>query len=186
MADDGELARRPLERFREYLRLLARLHLDPRLQGQLDPSDVVQQTLVKAHLARDQFRGSTDGELAGWLRRILANTLADEVRRHRLELAHVHSLEQAMDQSSARLEAWLARDQESPSEQAIRHEQVLRLAEALGRLPEDQRLVVELHHLQGLPLEDIVRRLGRTEAAIAGLLRRGRRKLREILETTPE
>jgi RNA polymerase sigma-70 factor (ECF subfamily) len=185
MAADGESAPRPLERFREYLRLLARLQLDPRLQSQLDPSDVVQQTLVKAHLARDQFRGTSDGEMAGWLRRILANTLADEVRRHRIELAHAHSLEQALDQSSARLEAWLAHDQESPSEQAMRHEQVIRLAEALARLPEDQRLVLELHHLQGLSLEDVVRRLGRTEAAIAGLLRRGRRKLREILETPP-
>ncbi len=65
----------------------------------------------------------------------------------------------------------------------MRHEQAIRLAEALARLPEDQRLVIELHHLQGLSLEDVVRRLGRTEAAIAGLLRRGRRKLREILES---
>ncbi len=186
MIADGESAGRPLERFREYLRLLARLQLDPRLQSQLDPSDVVQQTLVKAHLARDQFRGTSDGELAAWLRRILANTLADEVRRHRIELAHVHSLEQALDQSSARLEAWLARDQESPSEQAMRHEQVLSLAEALGRLAEDQRLVVELHHLQGLSLEEVSRRLGRTEAAVAGLLRRGRRNLREFLETAPD
>jgi RNA polymerase sigma-70 factor (ECF subfamily) len=182
MSPEGEPAPRPLERFREYLRLLARLQLDPRLQGKLDASDVVQQTLVKAHQHRDQLRGTTDAELAGWLRRILANTLADEVRRHRAELARGLSLERALDESSARLEAWLAADQESPSEEAIRHEQVLGLAEALAGLPEDQRLVVEWHHLQGLPLAEVAARLGRTEAAVAGLLRRGRRKLRETLE----
>jgi RNA polymerase sigma-70 factor (ECF subfamily) len=185
MSSDSNAAQRPLERFREYLRLLARLHLDPRLQRKLDPSDVVQQTLVRAHQAIDQFRGTTDAELAGWLRRILANTLADALRKFRSELAHEHSLEQALAESSARIEAWLTRDQESPSEQASRHEEAVRLAEALASLPDDQRVAVELHHLQGLPLADVAARLDRTEAAVAGLLRRGRRRLRELLEERP-
>ena len=58
---------RDLERFRSYLRLLARLHLESCLQGKLDPSDVVQETLLKAHEKIDQFRGGSDAELAGWL-----------------------------------------------------------------------------------------------------------------------
>jgi RNA polymerase sigma-70 factor (ECF subfamily) len=185
MDHHGGTWQRPLESYRDYLRLLARLQLDPRLRGKLDPSDVVQQTLVKAHQNAEQFRGQTDAERAAWLRRILANTLADAARKYRLETVRGQSLEQALHESSARLEAWLAKAQESPGEQADRHEQLLCLAEALRRLPEDQRRVIELHHLQGCFLADIARDTGKTEAAVAGLLRRGRKRLRELLEESP-
>jgi RNA polymerase sigma-70 factor (ECF subfamily) len=173
---------RALERYRDYLRLLARLQLDPRLRGKLDPSDAVQQTLIKAHQHLDQLRGQTEAELAGWLRRILANTLTDALRKYRGELAQAQELEQALQQSSARLEAWLAVNQTSPSEHAERNEQLVRLAQALAQLPEDQRQVVELHHLQECSLAEITERLGRSEAAVAGLLRRGRKRLRELLQ----
>jgi RNA polymerase sigma-70 factor (ECF subfamily) len=171
-----------LEKYRDYLRLLARLQLDPRLKSKLDPSDVVQQTLIKAQQNREQFRGQTEAELAGWLRRILANTLTDAVRRFRRELPQAQSLEQALADSSARLEALLAAQQSSPSDKALRQEQVECLARALEQLPEDQRLTVEWHHLHGLSLTEIGANLGRTEAAVAGLLRRGRKKLRQLLE----
>jgi RNA polymerase sigma-70 factor, ECF subfamily len=175
---------RLLERFREYLRLLARLQLDPRLRGKLDPSDVVQQTLLEAYQKRDQFRGSTEGEWLAWLRQALAHNLADALRafgQAKRDLARERSLEAAVEASSRRLEAWLAAEQSSPSQQAQRHERALRLAQALATLPDDNREALVLHYCEDWPLTDIATHLGRTPAAVAGLLKRGLKQLRARL-----
>jgi RNA polymerase sigma-70 factor (ECF subfamily) len=174
-----------LERYREYLRTLARLQIDDRLRGKLDPSGVVQQTLLEAHQAREQLRGLSEAQLAAWLRRALANNLADEARRLGARVRDVgreRSLQQAVDESSARLEVFLAAEQASPSHQAARQEDLLRLAAALGRLADDQRAAVELHHLEGLPLAETAAALGRTRTAVASLVFRGLRNLRRSLD----
>jgi len=152
MANEVPAQLRPLESYRAYLRALAGAQFPPRLRGSLDPSDVVQKTLLKAHEKRAQFVGTTNGEMAAWLRRILTNVLTDELRRAAVvarDAALERSIGPALEQSSARLEAWLAADGASPSEQAVRHEELLRLTESLARLPEDQRAAVELQQLQG-------------------------------------
>jgi RNA polymerase sigma-70 factor (ECF subfamily) len=171
-----------LERFRTYLGLLARLQLDPRLRGLLDPSDLVQQTLLRAHRNWGQYRGTTDEQRAAWLRAILAHELADAVRKvdRRQEDRRI-SLERALGESSARLEAWLQSNSTSPSGRIERQEQLLKLAEAMSRLPEDQRTALELHHLQGLPVPEVGQQMGRTAASVAGLLRRGLAELRALL-----
>jgi len=173
-----------LEQFRDYLVLLARLQLDARLRRKLDPSDVVQQTLLEAYRKRHQFRGQDQAALAAWLRRMLLHNLADALRDHgraKRDLAAERSLEAALDDSSARLQALLAAGGSSPSEQAVRHEEQFRLAAALTQLPEPQREAVVLHHLQDRTLAEVAELLGRSEAAVAGLLHRGLRKLRELL-----
>jgi RNA polymerase sigma-70 factor, ECF subfamily len=172
-----------LERYRAYLGLLARLRLDPRLRGKLDPADAVQQTLLQAHQALGQFRG-TEGERAAWLRRILARVLANalrDFRRGRRDVGRERSLEAALDDSSARLADWLAADQSSPSRRARREEDAVRLAEALARLPEAQREALVLQHWQGRSLAEIGAQLGRTPAAVAGLIKRGLKQLRQLL-----
>jgi RNA polymerase sigma-70 factor (ECF subfamily) len=171
-----------LDRFRPYLRLLAQLQLGDRLRGKLEPSDLVQQTLLEAHRSLAQFRGQGDAELAGWLRGILAHQLAHAARdlgRAKRDVEREQSLERALEQSSARLAAWLAVTQPSPSEQADHNEQVVRLAEEMERLPEAQREALVLHYWQGWTSARIGEKLGRSPAAVAGLLQRGLKQLRQ-------
>jgi RNA polymerase sigma-70 factor (ECF subfamily) len=175
-----------LERFRPYLCLLARAQLEPRFQGKLDLSGVVQQTLWEAYQDRGRLQGQSEAQQAAWLRTILAHNLTDEVRKLGAAVRDVvreRSFEGALEDSSARLKGWLAADQSSPSQQAIRNEQSLRLAEALVQLPEDQRRAVELHHLQGYSLAEVADHLGRSKSAVASLLFRGLEKLRRLLQT---
>jgi RNA polymerase sigma-70 factor (ECF subfamily) len=181
--DADELA---LERFRGYLRTLARIQLAARpwLAAKLDASDVAQQALLQAHAARDQFRGRTVAELAGWLRQILARTLANELRalgQAKRDVGAEHALEADLDASSCRLDAWLAADDSSPSERADRRERADRLAAAVAALPPDQREAVLLKHIEGLSLAEIAARVGKSTAAVAGLLRRGLARLRELM-----
>ncbi|GAC1448631.1 MAG: hypothetical protein NVSMB9_31950 [Isosphaeraceae bacterium] len=170
---------RPPEQYRDYLRLLARLQLSPRMRGQLDPSDIVQQTLLKAHERIDQFRGKTDEEFQGWLRAILARTLADAARQlGRQAGGGDRSLEAALEHSSVRLEALLASDQSSPSQEAMRSERLVGLANALARLSEDQRMALELRYLRGLAVADVAGQMGRSVVSVTGLLYRGMIALR--------
>jgi RNA polymerase sigma-70 factor (ECF subfamily) len=183
MPDDGGW---PLESYREYLRLLARLNLGRLLRSKIDPSDVVQETMLRAHRHAPQFRGSTRPEWEAFLRRILASTLADAARhymRDKRDAALERSLEAELEASSGRLESWLTDHEASPSEQVRRQELLAKLAESLARLPEAQRTALELRYLHQPPcsLADIAMDLGRTEKAVAGLLCRGLQELRELL-----
>jgi RNA polymerase sigma-70 factor (ECF subfamily) len=188
MADQSGAPLKPLEQYMDYLRLLARLQVDPRLRTRMDPSDVVQQTLLTAHEKRDQFRGRTDAEMAGWLRTILANTLAQAGRRFatgKRDLGLEQSLQAALDKSSLHLEQFLAGQEPTPGDRLLRHEQVLRLARALNQLSEDQRQAVEMKHLQDCTITEISQVMGRSEPSVTGLLRRGLAELRRLLAEEP-
>lgn len=181
MNEDLQPSETWIDRFRGYLRLLARTDVGTQLQSKLDPSDIVQQTMLQAHRALPEFQGTTDAERAAWLRTILVRTMAHATRdfhREKRDVRRERSLEAAIEQSSAKLDAWLAAGDSSPSQKASRIEDVVRLAQALEQLPEAQRIAIERQYFDGQSLEQIGHHLGRSGAAVAGLLRRGLQTLK--------
>jgi RNA polymerase sigma-70 factor, ECF subfamily len=186
---DGAALGRLLERYRGYLTLLAGVQIGRRLQGKVDPADLVQETFLEAHRNLPLFRGAVEAEFACWLRQILAGRLANVVRRFlgtrardvRLE----QDLAQQLDASSQALSQALAASQSSPSQQAARSEQSLRLADALAGLPANYREVIVLRHLEGLPFAEVARRMGRNVDSVEKLWIRALGRLRGVLGEVP-
>ena len=177
----GEL----LELYRSYLSLLARVQIGQRLQGKVDAADLVQETFLEAHRHFAHFRGTVEGELVGWLRQILAGVLANIVRRfyrtRRRDVRLERTLAAELDRSSQVLEKNLVAPGSTPSQRAARREQVILLAEALERLPDDYREVIILYHLEGLNFPDVARRMGRSLDSVKNLWARGLAQLRRSL-----
>jgi RNA polymerase sigma-70 factor (ECF subfamily) len=174
---------RSLEQFRSYLLLLARLHLESEPRNRIDPSDIVQQTLLEAHEKAEQFSGDDSG-LAAWLRQALVHNLIDArraSRRKKRDVLREQALTEAVEQSSRMLQNVLAAGRSSPSQRAVRNEELLRLADALAQLPQPQREAIVVHHLQGCSLAETAQRLAKTDSAVAGLLHRGLKKLRVLM-----
>jgi RNA polymerase sigma-70 factor, ECF subfamily len=184
-AGDAATLGRLLELYRRYLALLARVQIGRRLQGKVDASDLVQETFLDAHRNFDRFRGGSEAEFVCWLRQILAGNLADVMRRYlgaqgrdvRLE----REIQDALDQSSVLLDRALMAPQSSPSQQAVRREQGVLLADALDKLSEDYREVLVLRHLEGLPFPEVARRMGRSQDSVEKLWMRGLARLRQIM-----
>jgi RNA polymerase sigma-70 factor (ECF subfamily) len=177
----GEL----FEIYRSYLVLLARLQSDPRLRGKLDPADVVQETFLEAHRDISRFRGTTEGELVAWLRRILVSNLANQVRRYRgtkgRDVGLERELARALDRSSLALERSLMAPQSSPSHQAMRREQGVLLARALDQLPADYREVIILRHLEELSFPEVAARMGKSQDSVKNIWARALARLRRSL-----
>ncbi|WP_165228532.1 sigma-70 family RNA polymerase sigma factor [Aquisphaera insulae] len=175
---------RSLESYRNYLLTLTRLQVDTMLLGIVDPSDLVQEALLRAHERKDQFRGGSEAERAAWLRSILASQIADALRRHRRQGGqHARSLDAALRESSVRLATWLAAEHSPPDDRLVLTERCFHLVDAMSRLPEDQRRALELRHLKGRSVPEVAREMGKSLPAVAGLLHRGVKRLRELLDS---
>jgi RNA polymerase sigma-70 factor (ECF subfamily) len=182
---DAETLGKLLELYRRYLAVLARVQIGQRLQGKVDASDVVQETFLDAHRNFGRFRGTTEAQFVRWLRQILAAKLTDQVRRYLGAQGRDVRLERmigdALDRSSVMLDRALAAPQSSPSQQAVRREQAVLLADALGQLTDDYREVIVLRHLEGLTFPEVARRMGRSQDSVEKLWMRALVRLRGLL-----
>lgn len=181
---DREALGKLLESQRVALHRLAERQLDGRVAVRVDASDVIQQTFLEAHRSFPQFAGRGARELVAWLQGILGHKVAGAVRDHALLQKRDVRRDRSIDDSgggAGPLKQQLDAGLSTPSQKAIRGEEVQRLTEALTLLPDDQREAVRLRHLEGWTLADIARHLGRTPSATAGLIKRGMQALRRQL-----
>jgi RNA polymerase sigma-70 factor (ECF subfamily) len=176
-----------LQQYRNYLMVLAAAQIEHRLRPRVSPSDVVQETMLRAHKNFAQFRGATEHELLAWLRQILVNNLARFVEQHMLAARRdvrrevsIERLGAALEQSTVQLAAMLPDDGKSPSMAVEQREEAVLLADRLAQLPKSYREVLVLRNLQGLPFEEVARRMDRSLGATRMLWLRAIEKLRAV------
>jgi RNA polymerase sigma-70 factor, ECF subfamily len=176
-----------LQLYRNYLTVLATTQIEKRLQPRLSPSDVVQETMLRAHKNFGQFRGTTEPELVAWLRQILVNNLAKFVEQHvlaaRRDVRREVSIERlgaALERSTVQLAALLPAAGKSPSMAVQQREEAVVLADRLAQLPDDYREVLVLRNLQGLPFEEVAQQMERSVGAVRMLWLRAIEKLRVV------
>jgi len=168
---------------RNYLALLARIHLEGRLGRRIDASDLVQQTLLEAYRGFGRFQGQSEGEWLAWLRQVMAHNAADIVRHHFGTAKRQADLEVPLVPPGGLSQCFDPPDPgESPSQIAVQNEQEILLADAVAQLSEDYREVIILRNLQRLPFEEVAERMGRSRGAVQMLWMRAVERLRSLLE----
>jgi RNA polymerase sigma-70 factor (ECF subfamily) len=184
-AGDVAALGRLLELYRNYLRVIARSLLGATPQAYADPSDLIQETFLKAAREFRRFAGETEPELVAWLRKTLVRTLADQLRHRRAtrrDDRRQQSLEALLEQSASDIQETLAATHSSPSAAAARRERGVLLADAIAKLPEDYQEVVLLRNLEHVPFDIIAARLGRSPGAVRMIWTRAMVSLRRLLE----
>ncbi|MCI0376347.1 MAG: sigma-70 family RNA polymerase sigma factor [Gemmataceae bacterium] len=186
--NDPSVRERLFAACRNYLALIARAHVETWLQAKVDASDLIQQTLLEAYRDFPRFQGASEGELLAWLRQILTHNAANFVRQYRGTNKRQVSREVAVDQlagngSNPGMAGFAAANCETPSQELMRKEQELLLADALAQLPDDYREVIMLRNLQRMPFQDIAERMGRSRPAVQMLWGRAIEKLQQTFQT---
>lgn len=170
---DTEQLGQLLQFYFSYLTVLANTQLDQRLRKRLNPSDLVQETMMAAHRDFAAFRGNSPQEFVGWLRQILINVLHGAIAKHvkagkrdvRREIS-MDQLESNVDRSATRLAAILPGRVESPSSPIHAEERAADLAEHLAKLPADYKEVIVLRNLRGLSFDEIAEEMSRSSGAV--------------------
>ena len=177
-----------LEGYRAYLKMLAGIQIGRGLQSKFDADDLLQEVFLRAHQAIGRFQGTTQPEFQAWLRGILSNVLADQIRRYRGTQRRDPNLECALELelASEGFELALEAPISTPSQRASRQERAVLLAEAMQRLPAIAREVLVLRHFQEMSFPDIARTMGRTLDGVKNLWIRALTKLRREMRALDE
>ena len=175
-AGDGEALGRQLDLHRDYLRGLTAQQLNPKLQGRLDDSDVIQQTCLSVHKQIGGFLGNDPAEFVAWLRLIhernIHNAARDQLQVQKRAAGREETLEPAD----------FAGQQTTPSQIVMRDEEATRLKQAMPLLPDNEREVVRLRYFEGWSLPQIAEHLGLTQDAVAWQLRRSMKSMKKHLK----
>jgi RNA polymerase sigma-70 factor (ECF subfamily) len=176
-----------LERYRPRLRRMIKLRLDRRLQGRIDPSDVIQEAYLDVSRKLAEYLGDPSMPFFLWLRLVTGQKLALVHRQHlgvqardagREVSLHRGALPEA---TSAALAAQLIGKHTSPSQAAVRAELRIRLQEALNSMEELDREVLALRHFEQLTNVETARALGISETAACNRYVRALERLKKIL-----
>ena len=159
-----------LERYRDYLRRMVAVRLDRRMAARVDASDVVQETLVEAARRLDDYLRERPLPFYGWLRQLAGERIIDTHRRHVTAQRRSVSLEhRELDlphNSADELVLRLSTADTSPSNHMMRRERHERLKAALASLPQRDREVLVMRHLEQLGTAEIAATLGIAEGAV--------------------
>jgi RNA polymerase sigma-70 factor (ECF subfamily) len=175
--------------YRNYLAILARVHIDTNLQAKVDPSDLAQEACLQASRDFGQFRGFTEAEFTAWLRKILAHRGIAMIRQfkgtQRRDPTREAMIEAEIDSSALALGRVAVPAYRSPSQSAARREAAVLLADALATLPTHYRDAMVNYHLERRSLAETAMRMGRSIESVKKLLARGLIRLRTVMEVEP-
>ncbi len=170
---DNEARGQLLQWYVNYLTILATTQLDRRLNRRLNPSDLVQETMLAAHRDFGAFRGQSQPELLGWLRQILINTLHRTIAKHvkagkrdiRREIS-IDQISHQLEESACNLAGLIPGNTDSPSASMRAREDAVQLANELSKLRSQYRDVIVYRVLQGMSFEEIANRMDRSGGAV--------------------
>jgi RNA polymerase sigma-70 factor (ECF subfamily) len=171
-------------RHKPLLRRMIELRLDPRLNGRVSPSDILQEAWLDALRRIQHFAARPEMPFLVWLRLIAVQRMIDVHRQH-LGAAMRNAGKEAPPPSTAMLAAHVAGGLTSPSQAAIRRETLERLEDALERMDATDREVLALRHFEELSNHETAAALGIQPAAASKRYVRALSLLREALSVLP-
>ena len=175
-----------LESYKPLLYRIAGQRLTPELRVRSDMSDVVQETMVLATRSFEQYEGESETEFRVWIEGLCRHVVNEAYRKHVVAKKRTVNRERHFEprpDGSCTGAGEPAAERTTASQHAMRRETGETLRTHLDRLPGLQGEAVRMRYLEQLPVEEIARRLDRSVGAAAGLIKRGIKTLKDMIES---